>query len=113
MNYSEFNEEEKNYYTRVVKSAVRTQMQSTYRTDYFGMPQGIEHESTMFQPEWKANMKYSLNTESRSNYQIPKQSNIIKNNTTRYGCNSNHKAPAVGVAPNCSSFWMNKNIKQK
>ena len=41
--------------------------------------------------------RYSLDSTTRDVYQMPKINGNLKNNTTRYGCNSLKHVPATGA----------------
>ena len=90
----------------IIQNAIKVQMQSTYRTDYSGMQLGTQPpiRTHKYVPFWREQVKYNTDTESRFNYQDNKQINLLKNNTTRYGCNINKNIPAIGGSPNCNSL---------
>lgn len=94
---------------RFIRNVIKVQMQSTYRSDYFGLDplKYVKINNDKFVPDWKANVKYSKDSESRFQYQTFAKNDTLATNTTRYGCNKNHQVAAVGGSPNFSPFIYN------
>ena len=90
------------------RNVIRSQMKSTYRTDYSGIQLGTPREvinTNKYTPISKSHhLNFKNDTEARFHYQYNKQNEILTNNTTRYGCNVNHKKYAIGGSPNYSPF---------
>ena len=54
--------------------------------------------------DWRESIPYSLNSTMRFSYQFPKQpADILKSNTTRFGCNSKKHIPASGIGKSYNS----------
>ena len=48
--------------------------------------------------DWREAIPYTLNSTMRFSYQYPRQpADILRSNTTRFGCNSNKHIPASGI----------------
>ena len=86
--------------------------QSTYQTDYLGIPQGFQVKSAYsLPPDWKADIPYTLDTVTRNNFQIPTQQEELKLPISRYASNKKKSIAVNGTVPNASSRY--NHIKQR
>ncbi|CAH1778395.1 unnamed protein product [Owenia fusiformis] len=81
----------------------RGKTKSTYQSDFMGIPQGFQvKEAFDVKDDWRSNVPYTLDSCKRWSYQKPNQQAILKENTTRYGCNKNKTIPVAGTVPTVS-----------
>jgi len=84
-----------------IERASKGLLSSTYKTDFLGMTQGARMEEAIANTNERSNKpRYSLDSTTRDVYQKPQRNGNLKNNTTRYGCNSLKHIPATGAVPN-------------
>ena len=90
----------------ILKNVIKIQMQSTYRSDFSGIQLGTNPNIRVdkYVPEWRANINYSKESESRFHFKNDAQYGLLKNNTNRFGCNKNINRAAIGGAPNYSPY---------
>ncbi|XP_035682248.1 testis-expressed protein 26-like isoform X1 [Branchiostoma floridae] len=89
----------------IMDQVIKDQTKSTYQSDYLGIPQGFQVGNAVDAPlDWKSQVPYSLDSFMRYTYRRPVQEPQLKENTTRYGCNSKKMVPAHGIAPNASQL---------
>lgn len=91
----------------MMEEILRDKSQSTYESDYLGIPKGYQMTSAFDKyTDHKEGAPYSLDSYMRSSYQFPKQQDILRGPTNRYGCNSTKHIPSTGIAPNISPCYM-------
>lgn len=93
---------------QMMEEILRDKCQSTYQSDFLGIPQGHQVGSAFDSyRDWRENIPYSLNSTMRFSYQFPRQpAEILKSNTSRFGCNSNQTVPASGIVPTSQRHQM-------
>ncbi|CAC5361004.1 unnamed protein product [Mytilus coruscus] len=73
--------------------------QSTYQTDYLGIPQGFQLKSAYtLPPDWKADIPYTLDSVARYSYQNPTQPEQLKLPISRYGSNKKKSLAVNGTS---------------
>lgn len=78
--------------------------QSTYQSDYLGIPQGFQVKRAFtLPPDWKANVPYTLDSVARYSYQKPNPQEELQVPITRYGSNRKKPVAATGTIPTASS----------
>nr|XP_022327637.1 testis-expressed protein 26-like [Crassostrea virginica] len=78
--------------------------QSTYQSDYLGIPQGFQVKRAFtLPPDWKANVPYTLDSVARYSYQKPNPQEELQVPITRYGSNRKKAVAATGTIPTASS----------
>lgn len=81
--------------------------QSTYQTDYLGVPQGFQLRSAYtLPPDWKENIPFTLDSVKRYSYQNHPQPEALHLPSTRYGSNKKKQIPASGTIPTASNRHM-------
>ncbi|XP_071127373.1 uncharacterized protein [Mytilus edulis] len=86
--------------------------QSTYQTDYLGIPQGFQLKSAYtLPPDWKADIPYTLDSVARYSYQNPSQPEKLKLPISRYGSNKKKSMAVNGTIPTASLRY--NHIKQR
>ncbi|KAL4604829.1 testis-expressed sequence 26 protein-like [Arapaima gigas] len=83
-----------------IRNAVSSEYLSTYRADYLGIQRGFQMKCETSAPRKKRAVPQCFVTEMRHSYQHPKNLAKMKNNTSRYGCNTLHGVVAKGIVPN-------------
>ncbi|CAF1019138.1 unnamed protein product [Didymodactylos carnosus] len=108
-NQDEFNHEQQEQ----IKQALKNQLTSTYRSDYLGIPQGFQMNLAFSKsrPFWRTRACYSYDSEQRDQYRAEHQLRNLSNNTSRYGCNPQHRIAADAIAPQTNPLW--KQIQTK
>lgn len=93
---------------QMMEEILRDKCQSTYQSDYLGIPQGHQVSSAFDSyRDWRENIPYSLGSTMRFSYQFPRQpEEILKSNTSRFGCNSKQQIPASGIVPTSQRHQM-------
>lgn len=91
----------------MINQVHRRLCQSTYQTDYMGLPQGFQVKSAyQLPPDWKENIPYSLDSIQRYCYQNHAQPPELTLPSTRYGSNRKKQLPASGTIPTASARQM-------
>ncbi|CAF1061059.1 unnamed protein product [Didymodactylos carnosus] len=78
-----------------------------------GIPQGFQMNLAFSKsrPFWRTRACYSYDSEQRDQYRAEHQLPNLLNNTSRYGCNPQHKISADAIAPQTLPLW--KQIQTK
>jgi len=95
---------EKHTKDELLHEICQDKIRSTYQVDYKGLQQGQKksaRDSAKYLSEVKHEPPKTLNTTIRVDYQSPNFRDDLNGHTTRYGCNSNKRAPAKGAVPTC------------
>ncbi|XP_060085930.1 uncharacterized protein LOC132565305 [Ylistrum balloti] len=96
----------------MIKQVHKRLCQSTYQSDFLGIPQGFQVKSAYnLPPDWKANIPYTLDSVARYSFQTPSQQDELKLPASRYGSNKKKQFVASGTIPTASSRYMH--IKQR
>ncbi|XP_021418912.2 testis-expressed protein 26 isoform X1 [Oncorhynchus mykiss] len=83
-----------------IRNALTAQYRSTYRTDYLGMPQGLQLIPPILTPlNHKRQVPHCTHTEMRHNYRQPRERSELRGNMSRYGCNALHGVAPRGIVP--------------
>ncbi|XP_041915834.1 testis-expressed protein 26-like [Alosa sapidissima] len=82
-----------------ITDALSGQYRSTYRTDYLGIPQGVQKPTKLKPLSLEKMVSYTIDTEMRHNYCKPSNKPDLQGNTTRYGCNALHGVAPKGIVP--------------
>ncbi|XP_071847432.1 uncharacterized protein [Apostichopus japonicus] len=92
---------------QMMEEVLRDKCQSTYDSDYLGIPKGFQMTSAFDKySDFKEDTPYSLDSSMRFSYQYPKQQNILSGPTTRFGCNKTKHVPTTGIVPTTSRYQM-------
>ncbi|XP_069130196.1 uncharacterized protein [Argopecten irradians] len=96
----------------MIKQVHKRLCQSTYQSDYLGIPQGFQVKTAYnLPPDWKANIPYTLDSVARYSFQTPSQQDELRLPASRYGSNKKKQVVASGTIPTASNRYMH--IKQR